>query len=521
MHAMLAMGSLQMAKLRRVPATAAMKHYGIAIRRIAKNVRSYNRRTQPATLASTLLLAHFEIWSSDHSKWCQHLFGARLLFKEIPLREMTRAILPLKRERRLRMEKERLASFDPFFHDQNEISGLNYDDLDLDFMSQIAGRPINYDEPPSNLSGRQSKPPRYYTERDIETYEHLRDLFWWFAKMDLYQSILGGTRLFMDYGNWSQCPPRAPMGRLDAIYGTYDHLILLLGRVTSFASGDLARKRKAMKAGGPPGGFGGFGGRGAPPGPPGFGGPPGAGGFGGPAGAGGPPGFPGGPPGRGAPPGAGGFGGGPPGGPPGGSPPMFPGMLPTQPTVTVPMGFSPPRDMSPDENPEDIDLESSTAEALKEWETLRKAFELLRSRFGPEFEPLGPEYADHRESPFGPTLQYRTFSVAGVWMNYYMGLIHLYRSHPSMPPAAIIAAGISARQTAHYAREVGRIAAGLADDCSNVTEITTLVGAAFIESCFCLFVCGVQVSWVLRIPFGFDRNKKNKKKPLFSRLVTS
>lgn len=184
------------------------------------------------------------------------------------------------------------------------------------------------------------------------------------------------------------------------------------------------------------------------------------------------------------------------GNPASGSPPLFPGMLPTHGRVTVPMGFSPPRDTSPQkENADDIDMDGSTQAALQEWQSIRQAFEALRSRFGPEFEPLGREYADHRDSPFGPTLQYRTFSVAGVWMNYYMGLIHLYRAHPSMPPAAMIAAGMSAHQTGRYSIEIGRIAAGLADDCSNVTEISTLVGAAFIESCFCLFVAAIQVSY--------------------------
>jgi hypothetical protein len=182
-------------------------------------------------------------------------------------------------------------------------------------------------------------------------------------------------------------------------------------------------------------------------------------------------------------------------GPPMGSPPMFPGMLPTGGKVSLPMGFSPPRDSSPQrESTEDIDVELSTQLALHEWNSIRQAFEVLKSQFGPEFEPLASEYTDRRDSPFGPTLQYRTFSVAGVWMNYYMGLIYLHRSHPSMPPAAMMAAGAAAQQTGEWATLIGRIAAGLSEDCSQMKEITTLMGAAFIESSFCLFVAGVQVS---------------------------
>lgn len=179
----------------------------------------------------------------------------------------------------------------------------------------------------------------------------------------------------------------------------------------------------------------------------------------------------------------------------GSSPPMFPGMFPTTGKVSAPTGFSPPRDPSPQsDNVEDDDLEQAARAALTEWEAIRAAFETFRSRLGPEFRPLGDEYTDRRETPFGTAVQYRTFSVAGIWMNFYMGLICLHRAHPSMPPAAMMAAGRAAKETAPFAREVGRVAAGLSDeDVSNRSEITTLVGAAFIESCFCLFVAGIQV----------------------------
>uniref|UniRef100_L2FEC2 C6 finger domain-containing protein n=1 Tax=Colletotrichum fructicola (strain Nara gc5) TaxID=1213859 RepID=L2FEC2_COLFN len=501
LQAMLALGALQIAKLQQIPPTAAMKHYHLSIRRIAKNVRTVKRRTSPATLAATLLLGYFEVWNSDHSKWCNHLFGARLLIKEIPFREMTRNILPLKRARRALFQESQNQPFDPFYmgHDNTHMMNHDLDDLDLGLLSRLTNQHVSYEDDAAASIGN------YYTDRDIEHYEHLRDLYWWYCKMDVYQSMLGGGKPFMDYQHWTQCPPRAPMGRLEAIYGTYDHLMLLLGRLCSFASKDLARKKKSFKGFGPPGGP--PGGRpgvptGGPPGaPPGRGGPPNASG---PPGGGGqewgPPGMATGMPGGGPPPGMmGGMPGGPPGGPP-------PGMRGHGRAVRLPMGFSPPRDDSPPppEMPEDLDSDVAMEAAMREWEGLREAFEILRSQFGPEFQALGAEYADHRDSPFGPTLQYRTFSVAGIWMNYYMGLIHLYRAHPRMPPAAMIAAGIQAQHTEKFAIEIGRIAAGLTDDVSNATEISTLVGAALIESAFCLFVGAIQYRddaqrhWIVR-----------------------
>lgn len=214
-----------------------------------------------------------------------------------------------------------------------------------------------------------------------------------------------------------------------ASYGTYDHLMLLLGRLTNFASKDLSRKRRA--------------GQGASSSV--------------------------------------------------GSSPPFLGMFPIT-KVDVPMGFSPQPGLSPRSEPnEEVDPSISYQIALKEWEKICEAFEILQNHFGPEFKPLRAEYTDRRETPFGGTLQYRTFAVAGIWMNFYMGMIHLHRSHPSMPAAATQAAGKVARTTAEYATKIGQIAAGLSDDCSRMAEISTLLGAAFIESSFCLFVAAVQV----------------------------
>jgi hypothetical protein len=173
---------------------------------------------------------------------------------------------------------------------------------------------------------------------------------------------------------------------------------------------------------------------------------------------------------------------------------MFPGLMPSTGRFTLPRGFSPPRETSPSGESEDVDLDTSTAAAVREWEEIRQAFEVFRNRLGPDFAPLGPEHAATPEmTPFGPALLYRTFSIAGIWMNFYMGLIALYRALPSMPPFAMAAAGIAAQQTAPWANEIARIAAGLCEDLNSQQSVSMLVGAACIESGFTLFVAGVQV----------------------------
>lgn len=185
---------------------------------------------------------------------------------------------------------------------------------------------------------------------------------------------------------------------------------------------------------------------------------------------------------------------GPPPGAPGSSPPPFNGIVPTDGNFQVPRGFTPPKETSPQsDSTDDHDLDESYQAALSEWESIKRGFEAYESTLGPEFQPLKPEFSDKRDSPFGMTMQYRTFSVAGIWMNFYMGMINLIRCHPSMPPAAMQAAGMAAPQTGPYSNKLGRIAAGLSEDVSQATEITTLVSAAFIESCFCLFVAAIEV----------------------------
>ncbi len=232
----------------------------------------------------------------------------------------------------------------------------------------------------------------------------------------------------MDYDLWTQCAPRAPfwkdrcyVGRLWSLlenfacflsrpprtrslicsplrYGTFDHLLLLLGRMTNFASRDLVRKRRAKKPD-----------PNAPRGP----------------------------------------------GGPGQSPPMFPGLVPSSGNVTIPTGFSPPREPSPplSDVAEDQDIEASTAAALQEWGGYSPRVRSVPRQPRARFRASRSRPGHRRGDTFGPSRMYRTYSIAGIWMNYFMGLIALYRAHPSMPPIAMVAAGITAG--ADYALGVG------------------------------------------------------------------
>lgn len=58
----------------------------------------------------------------------------------------------------------------------------------------------------------------------------------------------------LDYQKWSDCFPRGPVGKEDCPHGTYDHIVLLLGRVVNYINRDRPRKIrvKAMRSNGYP-----------------------------------------------------------------------------------------------------------------------------------------------------------------------------------------------------------------------------------------------------------------------------
>lgn len=178
---------------------------------------------------------------------------------------------------------------------------------------------------------------------------------------------------------------------------------------------------------------------------------------------------------------------------------MFAGMFPGRGSIQHPRGLSPQREANSfaaaaEQFLEDVDLETSTQKAMEEWTSILVAFNLFKDSLGADFQPMGPDIHPQRDSPFGPAWTYRTLPIAGIWMNFYMGLVILHRAHPSMPPFAMVAAHMCARETQPYANEIGKIVAGVSDDWGAETMVSTLAGAAYIECCFPLFVGAVQVS---------------------------
>ena len=67
---------------------------------------------------------------------------------------------------------------------------LNSRNVDEKLIADISGREVDYDRPKSPV-GKDTNTP-YSSHSDFET---LQDLFWWYCKQDMYQSVVSGNPL--------------------------------------------------------------------------------------------------------------------------------------------------------------------------------------------------------------------------------------------------------------------------------------------------------------------------------------
>ncbi|CAK4031839.1 transcriptional regulatory [Lecanosticta acicola] len=478
LHAMLAMASLHIARLQNASVTPSMQHYAWALRRIHASVGKPERRLQVTTIAATMLLGFYEIMTADHLKWNMHLAGSKQLFVETDFVKMTKGFRRLKRERHEKMMRHqagrrRRHSSEELFSQDDLLDQIA--DVDERVISRLTGKEVRYDDHGSVGASYSGIPPAL----DLARFEILKDLYWWYCKQDVIQSIVSGNPLLMDFSRWANCPPRAPLGKGDAVYGTFDHLVLLLGRIADFSSRDRERKLKQMELNGgqwrpapgmniprPPNQ------QQAPPptpmsttsnGMPGQAFPQ----------AGQPT--------------------------PGQVPamPQFYGMAPApRSNVHMPSSYTPsvsiptPQSAHPP-SAFDYDLEKETAAALQEYGRIRAALNLFEQSLGEAFEPLKSEYQPPMDTPFGTALFYRSYDIGCLWALYNMAQLIALRAHPHMPPAAHLAAAIAARETASYANQIGRIAAGIVPGPEN-QPLNPSLGAALCESCMPSFFAAVQ-----------------------------
>lgn len=213
LHSILAIASLQISQLQGGTQFPAMKHHQLALRRVARSVGLPTRRNHLETLAATLLLGFFELFSADHHKWSSHLLGATQLVKEIDFLSVARYIKARKLMERSDNWAHEHGSYSPEGSrghsstnrsestvEQKAPTMFDDEDVDENMVDVIMGKAICDSKRGRVNSGflesdRHVYQLKEYTSKDIEIYEKQRDLFWWFCKQDVYQSILSGNRL--------------------------------------------------------------------------------------------------------------------------------------------------------------------------------------------------------------------------------------------------------------------------------------------------------------------------------------
>ena len=205
LQSMLAISSLQIARLQQAPLTASMKHYHFALRKVAKAVATPSRRTSIATIAATLILAHFEAITAEHKKWTSHLAGAAQLLMETDFAKITRRI----REEKMHNDGDQSNGwYTPLTPDPSDelpwVPGANGPDESL--ISAIMGQKARYDRSRGNIDeiNADTKPP--LTQQDLDDFQTKRDLWWWFCKMDVIQSLVrGGSLLYAHQAPAQNC----------------------------------------------------------------------------------------------------------------------------------------------------------------------------------------------------------------------------------------------------------------------------------------------------------------------------
>jgi Fungal specific transcription factor domain len=203
LQALLAISSLHIDKLQHTPLTTSSKHYHFALRRLRKALGLPLRRKQIPTLAATLLLAFFEVMAAEHSKWDTHVAGATQLIKEIDFIGMTRDLRAYRRK--LRLQRDEMAYSNPWLEYNPMGSGMSDDDpfaekeagINEELIGTLISRAVNYDRfgQVEDEGQRLRSSKQHFTRKDIETFRIQCDLYWFYCKHDVFQSMISGNRL--------------------------------------------------------------------------------------------------------------------------------------------------------------------------------------------------------------------------------------------------------------------------------------------------------------------------------------
>lgn len=200
LHAMLALASLQIARLQGASLTPSYKHYAYSLKRLSRNLGHPKKRLSISTLATSMLLAYYEVWTAEHVKWSTHLAGAAQLLAELDFRSLTREARRLKaaqnaEERQFPYQNPEMLIDQKDFNRKLEERAMM---PDPNLVSTIIGKKVNYDDfgmIVEENGARHEKKTTLSDKLDLQSFETLQDLYWWYARHDSFQSMVSGNPL--------------------------------------------------------------------------------------------------------------------------------------------------------------------------------------------------------------------------------------------------------------------------------------------------------------------------------------
>lgn len=197
---MLALASLHIARLQGASITPSYKHYAYSLKRLVRSLSHPKKRLSIPTLATSILLAYYEVWTAEHTKWSTHLVGAARLITELDFRSLTR-------EAR-RLKAVQTAQDQQFLHQNPEmvVDRRQYEQRlkesammpDENLVSTIVGKQVSYDDFGAVFEengAREDTKPNISANLDLNSFETFQDLYWAYARQDSYQSIVSGNPL--------------------------------------------------------------------------------------------------------------------------------------------------------------------------------------------------------------------------------------------------------------------------------------------------------------------------------------
>lgn len=200
LHAMLALASLHIARLQGASITPSYKHYAYSLKRLVRSLGDAKKRLSVSTLATSMLLAFYEVWMAEHVKWSTHLIGAQRLITELDFRSLTREARRLKAAQTAQ-EQQCLYQNPEMLINQTQLDARQDASATMPnerLVGMIVGKSVNYDEFGMVIEAngaRQETRSNLSEALNLRNFETLQDLYWSYARHDVFQSIISGNPL--------------------------------------------------------------------------------------------------------------------------------------------------------------------------------------------------------------------------------------------------------------------------------------------------------------------------------------